>query len=124
VTSPLEVWYSRITGDDLIGQARDARIKERIRDRIAKPVGQDGSTLAYRQLAGLAGGRVRIRGAPLLIYDPDDRTPYQLRARLEENMAIYLESLSNDRRKLLDRYRPADAPSRWSAASASCAWSS
>jgi uncharacterized protein (DUF2252 family) len=106
--SPLEVWYARVTGDDMIELAKDERSKERIRKRIAKAVDENGSDLAYPQLAGMVGGQVRITDVPPLIYHPSEWGPDEIRERITENIQTYRESLTDDRRELLDRYRVVD----------------
>lgn len=105
--SPLEVWYSRITATDVLGAAtRDQR--KRIEARIAKATSTDSSEMVYPELAGIVGGKIRIHDAPPLIYHPSEVSPEQFLERIEGALKAYRETLSDDRRELLDRYRLVD----------------
>ena len=106
--SPLEVWYARIDDQDFLGLVPNARMKARLRQRIAKAQEQPGSELAYPKLAGMVGGRIRIQDTPPLIFHPEDAQANDFHELLEESLAIYRESLTEDRRILLDRYRVVD----------------
>ena len=106
--SPLEVWYARIDDQDFLGLVPNARVKARLRKRIAKAQEQPGSELAYPKLAGMVGGRIRIRDNPPLIFHPEDAQANDFHELLEESLAVYRESLTEDRRILLDRYRVVD----------------
>jgi hypothetical protein len=62
--SPLEIWYSRITIEDMIAAAPASVRKAReadFRKRIAKAAAASSSDLAYPQLAGMVSGKIRIR---------------------------------------------------------------
>ena len=108
--SPLEVWYARITSEDLAGLVTNKRIKARIRKRVAEATRQGGSDLAFPQLAGMVGGQIRIQDDPPLIYHPATKElgGENLQSLLEENLKAYRESLADDRRILLDHYRIVD----------------
>lgn len=106
--SPLEIWYARVTDEDVLGLAKDERMKDRIKKRVAKALEENGSDLAYPQLAGMVGGKIRIHDAPPLIYHPDDVSADEMMARIEQRLREYRETLPDDRRELLDRYRLVD----------------
>jgi uncharacterized protein (DUF2252 family) len=109
--SPLQVWYARITIEDFIAAApaslRKAR-EARFRKRVAKATEKGGSEVVYPQLAGMVGGHIRIQDAPPLIFHPDDVSADEFRSRMEEGLGVYRETLSDDRRALLDQYRLVD----------------
>ena len=48
--SPLEIWYERITAEDIIALLSDAGVKARIRKRIAKAKGKTGRRSTIRSL--------------------------------------------------------------------------
>lgn len=105
--SPLEVWYSRITAADVLEAAtKDQR--KRIEARIAKATSASSSEMVYPELAGMVGGKIRIHDAPPLIYHPSELSPEQFMERIESALKAYRETLSEDRRELLDRYRLVD----------------
>lgn len=114
--SPLEVWYSRITIEDLLVAAPAAtrqRFEGRLRKRVAAAVEKSSSELAYPELAGMVSGQVRIHDAPPLIFHPGADTggisADELRSRVDDGLKAYRETLSDDRRELLDQYRLVDA---------------
>jgi uncharacterized protein (DUF2252 family) len=107
--SPLEVWYARVTADDVRELARGQAVKERIQRRIEEASERNGSEVAYPKLAGMVGGHVRIHDDPPLIFHPDGKSGEELLARLEEGFTRYRESLPDDRREILDRYRVVDS---------------
>jgi uncharacterized protein (DUF2252 family) len=105
---PLDVWYARITAEDA-AQAAPPEFAERLRARVAKAMGGSSSEYDFPRLAGVVGGRSTIRDAPPLIFHPDvARTP-EFNETLDQVFAAYRDTLSDDRRVLLDRYRIVDA---------------
>jgi uncharacterized protein (DUF2252 family) len=109
--SPLEVWYARITADDLI-EAAPASIRERygpvLQARIKKATANGSSELVYPELAGMVGGQIRIHDAPPLIYHPEDMSADEWRARLEAGLHDYQKTLADERRLLFSQYRLVD----------------
>jgi uncharacterized protein (DUF2252 family) len=114
--SPLEVWYSRITVEDLVAAAPAStrqRFEGRLRKRMATEIEKSSAEMAYPQLAGMVSGKIRIHDAPPLIFHPGADTggisAEEFRSRVEEGLKVYRETLSDDRRELLDQYRLVDA---------------
>ena len=106
--SPMDVWYARITHRDLIETVPDKKIKARIQARVDKSTSASGSDLEYPEIAEMVGGQVRIRDNPPLIYHPTEMSADQLRSLLVDNLHAYRETLTEDRRLLLDQYRFVD----------------
>jgi len=107
--SPLEVWYARVSAEDLLGAAPSPKVRARIEKRLAKAKDQRGSELDYPQLAGMVGGHIRIQDTPPLIFHAEEARSKDFNTWLEQAVAAYRESLVDDRRALLDRYRFVDA---------------
>lgn len=110
--SPLEVWYSRITLEDVIAAA-PASVRKKyeagLRARVEKATSASSSDLAYPQLAGMVSGKIRIHDAPPLIFHPTDASPEQYQQLVEDALKCYRDTLSDERRQLLDQYRLVDA---------------
>lgn len=106
--SPLDVWYSCITADDICDLTKNALVRKRILERVAKATEKGSSEMAYPQLAGMVGGHVQILDAPPLIYHPAEIGPDEFHARLQAALGSYRDTLSDDRRELLDQYRLVD----------------
>ena len=109
--SPLDVWYARITLDDVV-EAAPASIRKShgaaFQERIKKATANGSSELVYPELAGMVGGQVRIHDAPPLIYHPDDMSADEWRARLEDGLHDYQKTLTDERRMLFSQYRLVD----------------
>lgn len=110
--SPLEVWYADIKAEDLVDLAKGGALAEaleaRIRQRVAKATETRGSELLYPQLTGMVSGHIRIQDAPPLIFHPTEMSADEFHARLEEALKFYQDTLSDERRDLLDEYRLVD----------------
>ncbi|WP_395020949.1 DUF2252 domain-containing protein [Dongia sp.] len=109
--SPLEVWYARITLDDLLAEAPAALRKNYgpgLLARVKKATADLSSELIYPELAGLVGGQVRIHDAPPLIYHPDDVSADEWHDLLQAGLHDYAKTLADDRRALIDQYRLVD----------------
>ncbi|MBS0517161.1 MAG: DUF2252 domain-containing protein [Proteobacteria bacterium] len=106
--SPLEAWYATITADDFLDLLKDADIRKRVKRRIEKAQDQTSSEFDYPKLAEMVGGQVRIKDQPPLIFHMDFHREESFRTYLDKALADYRESLPEDRRALLDRYRLVD----------------
>jgi uncharacterized protein (DUF2252 family) len=104
---PLRVWYSSISAEDIIAVVPKA-VGKIIRKRIAKVTSGTGSELDFPKLAGTVGGQTRITDQPPLIFHPEDVHAPETWAQIEKVLHAYRETLSDDRRALLDRYRLVD----------------
>jgi uncharacterized protein (DUF2252 family) len=104
---PLRVWYSNINAEDIVDLV-PKDIKKRIRKRIAKAADGSGSELDFPKLAGTIAGQIRITDQPPLIFHPEGVHAPEAWAQFEQVLRAYRETLSDDRRMLLDRYQLVD----------------
>lgn len=107
--SPLEVWYARVSGEDVIALVADPARRKSIRKRIEKAQDSSGSEMDYPRLAGMVGGTIHIRDTPPLIFHPEESRSPEFTVALDGVLAAYRETLPEERRALLDRYRLVDA---------------
>jgi uncharacterized protein (DUF2252 family) len=106
--SPLEAWYAHIGADDVFDLIEDPDVKKRVRRRVEKAQDQRGSELDFPKLAEMVGGQMQIKDQPPLIFHMDAMRHEGIRTFLDKAIAEYRETLSDDRRALLDRYRLVD----------------
>src|SRR4029077_1562738 len=67
-----------------------------------------GSELDFPKLTGVVSGQIRITDQPPLIFHPEPKRGPEFQATLEQVILSYRETLADDRRILLDRYRLVD----------------
>jgi len=102
--SPLEVWYDRLDMDRLIetapgeeARARREKIGEKARTRIGEYL--------FPQISAPVGGRHRLIDQPPLLFHTQERDAEE---RVHQALALYRESLPDERRVLFDRYSLVD----------------
>jgi uncharacterized protein (DUF2252 family) len=106
----LEVWYSRVSEDEVRGLLTEARAGKKTAKKFSKNVrkarGRD-SLQALSKLTRVTGGRRIIDDdPPLLVRIPEGD---ELRAQVYAILESYKRTLQEDRRHLLDRFRFVDA---------------
>lgn len=101
----LEVWYDSIEVADLLQAIGDKKARERAKKRIDKVICRDVVEYDYPKLVDSAGGVHRIKDNPPLIYHPPEALKTDFGDIVREALQQYRESLSVDRRVLLDRYQ-------------------
>jgi uncharacterized protein (DUF2252 family) len=106
--SPVQVWHARVTADDVLDEL-PARTRASVSARIERVSNRDGSEMDFPKLAGLVGGQIAIRDQPGLIHHPEESRTPEFHDELRLVFNAYRETLSEDRRELLDRYRVLDA---------------
>src|SRR5271168_765550 len=104
----LDVWYSRLDDSDFLAMLPKDR-KAVLRKRIAKATGASSSELVFPKLVEQAGGQARIHDTPPTLFHAEASRAASDMDMLREELAKYRETLAEDRRVLLDRYRLVDA---------------
>jgi uncharacterized protein (DUF2252 family) len=104
---PLGIWYAETTASDFIGSLPKG-LQKSVKKRIERAAGRSGSELDFPKLAGSVAGQIRITDQPPLIFHPKTTAAPDAEATLQQLFHAYRESLGEDRRVLLDRYRLVD----------------
>jgi uncharacterized protein (DUF2252 family) len=104
---PLRVWYTETTDTDFIASLPN-ELQKSVQKRIEKVASHSGSEFDFPELASEVGGRIRITDHPPLIFHPEITGAARAEEILDEFFHAYRESLSDDRRILLDRYQIVD----------------
>lgn len=107
--NPLDLWYARMTAEDLIASIDDPDLKSLVEKRVKKASSSRGSDVDYPKLAEVVHGEVRIRESPPLIFHPEQTRAEGFRKAVDEVLGRYRDTLPDDRRVLFDRYRYVDA---------------
>jgi uncharacterized protein (DUF2252 family) len=111
----LELWYARLDVDELAKRwtaTATAKQRKRFDRNVAKTRAKD-SLRASGRLAHIVDGRPRIISDPPLIVPIEELLEPEAAAALEETVRAvirhYRRTLPSDRRRLLERFRYADA---------------
>jgi uncharacterized protein (DUF2252 family) len=105
---PSDVWYARLTAEDVFETLPKGRRKAAMK-RVDAALDRTGSEMDFPKLGQIVGGQPAIRDALPLIFHPKMARGPEFRAVVDGMLAAYRETLAEDRRVLLDRYRFVDA---------------
>jgi uncharacterized protein (DUF2252 family) len=101
----LDVWYSSIDVEKLIPTLDDKQGRKRLEKRLEKARERSVLEHEFPELATTAGLTPTIKENPPLIFHPHERDQEEQLAAVQNAFAHYRESLQEDRRLLLDRYK-------------------
>jgi len=102
---PLDVWYSRVDADEFVKEAKTAATKKRW-EQVELEARQETGEHIAPEITYVEKGRMRFVDHPPLIYHP--RESDLIRKHVSEMFRRYRETLPEERRILLDRYRIVD----------------
>jgi uncharacterized protein (DUF2252 family) len=104
----LDVWYARFEADTLIAEIDDDDIRTRTKKSLDKVRNLCVVDDVFPKLAHRSGANPVIKDNPPHIYHHLKHGEDEFYARIEEVFVRYRESLTDDRRVLLDRYAVKD----------------
>jgi uncharacterized protein (DUF2252 family) len=104
----LDVWYSSIDVESLIPTIQDEEARERLKKRLRKARERSVLEHDFPELVHTAGLTPTIKENPPLIYHPHDQGYDEMWANLRRAFERYRETLQEDRRLLLERYKLMD----------------
>ncbi len=102
--SPLEVWYTRLDVETIIAMAPDENAKE-YREQQANRARKRVVENLIPKIVGKVAGKRRLVDQPPILFHVADT---DIGERIWEGLEDYRESLSDERRVLLDRYHLED----------------
>lgn len=104
----LDVWYASIDMEKLIPTIEDKEARERTEKRLAKAREHDVVEDDFPELVHTGGLEPTIRENPPLIYHARDEGQNEQMERIKKVFARYKETMQEDRRMLLDRFKLMD----------------
>lgn len=104
----MEVWYASIGVEDLISSIEDEEAKKRAKKRLEKARERSVLEHDYPELAISSGFAPTIKENPPLIFHLRDQEHEVQSARLKQAFSLYRETMQEDRRLLLDRFKLMD----------------
>ncbi|WP_013325263.1 DUF2252 domain-containing protein [Gloeothece verrucosa] len=99
--SPLEVWYNRLDIEKVIEMSPDEQTRKR-REKCAEKARQRVIEHLFPKITSPVGGQYRFADQPPLLYHIHEE---DWKERVEEALAEYRQSLSDERKVLFDRYQ-------------------
>lgn len=108
----LQVWYASIDTDTVMASLKEAKVRKRLEKRIAKATSRDVFEDDFPKLADVRDGRPVIKDDPPLIYHRHDPGDVKFTATVVRVLADYRDTLPDDRRALLERYRVQDVATK------------
>jgi uncharacterized protein (DUF2252 family) len=100
----LEVWYSRVSAEDVMGLLADSRTVKKATKTMRKARGRDSLQALSRLTRIVDGRRIIVDDPPLLVRVVEEG----LREQIDDILQMYRSTLQDDRRHLLDQYRFVD----------------
>ncbi|MCE9608232.1 MAG: DUF2252 domain-containing protein [Planctomycetia bacterium] len=104
----LDVWYANIDAEDLIPTIRDEEARKRFEKRLEKARQRSVLEHEFPELTTTAGLAPEIRDNPPLIYHPREMGHEEQMVNVRKAFARYRETMQEDRRLLLDRFKLLD----------------
>jgi hypothetical protein len=99
----LDLWYAKLEAEKLVSSIKDREIRERVGKRIATEKARSTLEYDFPKLAKMTGEAALIQdNLPTIYHWPDDKGDFN--AAIRKGFARYRDTLSEDRRVLLDRY--------------------
>lgn len=103
----LEVWYDRLEAEKLVADIKDSDIRKRVKQRVAEESARTAFEYDFPKLAYRAGRRAIIKDSPPTIFHPSEDS-VNVQAIVQGTFAAYRETLSDDRRFVLDHFEIKD----------------
>jgi uncharacterized protein (DUF2252 family) len=104
----LDVWYATLDFESIIPKIEDEETRKRAQKVIAKTRQRGVVEHDFPQLVTTAGLRPEIKENPPLIYHWREQGQLDFTANVQQAFERYRETLQEDRRLLLDRYKLVD----------------
>ena len=104
----LDVWYTALDISKIMASVGDKVARARLRQRIQKEKTRETTEHNFPTLAEARGGKYVIKDDPPLIYHHQLLDMAESRDNIQKALSLYRETLPDDRKVLLDRYRLMD----------------
>jgi uncharacterized protein (DUF2252 family) len=104
----LDVWYATLDFEQIIPQIEDEVTRKRAEKMLARARQRSVVEHDFPQLVTTAGLRPEIKENPPLIYHWREQGQEEFTANVQQAFACYRETLQEDRRLLLDRFKLLD----------------
>ena len=101
----LDIWYASIDSDDVMQSVQDEETRKRMQKRLEKARERSVLEHEFPELATTSGMAPMIKENPPLIYHLREKGHEEQMKTVQRAFAHYRETMQEDRRLLLDRYK-------------------
>jgi len=101
----LDVWYASIDVEKVMGTIQDEEARKRLQKRLEKARQRTVLEHEFPELTHTGGFHPEIKDNPPLIFHQREKGQEEFTANVQSAFARYRETLQEDRRLLLDRYK-------------------
>jgi uncharacterized protein (DUF2252 family) len=106
--SILDIWYERVDWQSVIERTADEDLQKRRKDRLKKELKRTIQDYYFPKFAEGSGGGFRFKDTPPTVYHMAGEEGKRFAAQVEKAFETYKQSLQEDRRRLVNRYRLED----------------
>ena len=107
--SPLECWYESVDVQSVVAEMQDSEWRKQVSKEVQKSLKRTIADHYFPKLTHEQNGKIQIRDNPPVIYHLPEHTDAEaLAERLPVMLDGYRQSMAEERRDLLNRYRFVD----------------
>jgi len=107
--SPLECWYESVDVQSIVAEMQDSEWRKQVSKEVQKSLRRTIADHYFPKLTHEQNGKIQIRDNPPVVYHLPEHTDAEaLAERLPVMLDGYRQSMAEERRDLLNRYRFVD----------------
>lgn len=103
--SILDIWYERVDWQSVIERTTDEVLQKKRAAKLRKELKRTIQDYYFPKFAEAAGGGYRFKDSPPTMYHLSGNEGKQFKHKIEKALDLYKESLQEDKRRLVSRYR-------------------
>lgn len=103
--SILDIWYERVDWQSVIERTTDEVLQKKRAARLRKELKRTIQDYYFPKFAEAAGGGWRFKDSPPTMYHLAGNEGKHFKQKIEKALDLYKESLQEDKRRLVSRYR-------------------
>ena len=106
--SILDIWYERIDWESVIERTSDGDLQRKRKERLKKELKRNIQDYYFPKFAEQSGGNFIFKDSPPTMYHMPGDEGKQFAKQVEKAFDVYKESLQEDKRRLINRYKLED----------------
>lgn len=106
--SILDIWYERVDWQSVIERTADSDLQKIRKDKLKKELKRTIQDYYFPKFAQQSGGSFQFKDSPPTMYHLEGSEGKKFGKQVEKAFELYKESLQEDKRRLINRYRLED----------------